>query len=384
MLDGNTRKRARRRNLWIVGGVVLTTIIIVVVVVLVVVFNFDGSSVYTDDAEPPPSKPPSTARDGDKPQRDGVSSDTMRTGSSVKQQPDSAPTVRPSIRNQERLHELVIRSEARTQTVAVYTPQQYYGSGEGVPLLIFLHGLGGTGPQIARQYGMTDAADRMGFAYVAPSAVNNGKRARAWCATDECCCERGASAAKYASDSLFLGDMMKEIINEFPNVDEDRIYVAGVSNGGYMSYRLACDYSEIIAAIMPICGGHFTDLARSCRATSPVHALHIHGTRDTVVSYEPTRYRHGAKGNLQSWCAGAQTSILRALAALIRTFIGKPSNSRPCVPACRCVLAARMDLHKQGNDDKRMQRDAVNEQKRFPAEAGLTWLGFKDGQHTAA
>ena len=299
VVEGGARKRARRRKLFAAAAVLLATVAICVVVALVVVFNYEnggGGAPGPRDELPAPPPPAGTApRGGDAQRQSGSSSDTVGSRSSVKQQPDARPRARR--------HEVTVRSEARTQAVTVYTPAQYYDDGGGgAPLVVLLHGLGGTGPQIGKQYGMADASDDLGFVWVAPSAVNSGKRARAWCATDVCCCERGISADKYASDSLFLGDMIRQIIREFPGVDADRVYLIGISNGGYMSHRMACDHSEMIAGIMNICGGHFRDLRRSCRATSPVHVLHLHGTRDTVVPYRGSRYRHGAEDNLRTWC----------------------------------------------------------------------------------
>ena len=300
IVEGGARKRARRRKLFAAAAVLLATVAICVVVALVVVFNYEnggggGAPGPRDELPAPPPPAGMAPHGGDAQRQSGSSSDTVGSRSSVKQQPDARPRARR--------HEVTVRSEARTQAVTVYTPAQYYdGGGGGAPLLVLLHGLGGTGPQIGKQYGMADASDDLGFVWVAPSAVNSGKRARAWCATDVCCCERGISADKYASDSLFLGDMIRQIIREFPGVDADRVYLIGISNGGYMSHRMACDHSEMIAGIMNICGGHFRDLRRSCRATSPVHVLHLHGTRDTVVPYRGSRYRHGAEDNLRTWC----------------------------------------------------------------------------------
>lgn len=197
------------------------------------------------------------------------------------------------------MHKLQVPSRSRQQVVDVYTPTSYDHDGDPMPLVVMLHGLGGSGPAAARTQGMHQASEDLGFVYVAPTAVNRGGGGRrAWCATPGCCCSGGNDS--YESDSLFLGDMIQEIIKEF-NIDEDKVYIIGVSNGGFMSYRLACDYSELIAGIMPICGSNYYDLESSCRASSPVHVLHIHGTRDRIIPYGGGRNSRSASGNVYNW-----------------------------------------------------------------------------------
>ena len=63
------------------------------------------------------------------------------------------------------------------------------------------------------------------------------------------------------------------------NVDPYRIYVAGHSNGGFMSYRLACTHADRIAAIVSLAGATF-DTPADCSPTEPVAVLQIHGTAD--------------------------------------------------------------------------------------------------------
>ena len=65
--------------------------------------------------------------------------------------------------------------------------------------------------------------------------------------------------------------------------DPARVGVTGVSNGGGMSARMACDASDLVAAAAPVAGGY--GALPDCHPSHPVPILEIHGTADTVVPY---------------------------------------------------------------------------------------------------
>ncbi len=67
--------------------------------------------------------------------------------------------------------------------------------------------------------------------------------------------------------------------------NEKRVYVTGMSNGGFMSQRLACDLSDRIAAIAPVAGNNVTT---SCVPTRPISVMEFHGTADSTVPYSGT------------------------------------------------------------------------------------------------
>ena len=67
-------------------------------------------------------------------------------------------------------------------------------------------------------------------------------------------------------------------------VDRRRIYVTGHSNGGFMSYRMACDHADTVAAIASLAGATYLD-PTACSPSTTAHTLQIHGTFDTVINY---------------------------------------------------------------------------------------------------
>lgn len=133
----------------------------------------------------------------------------------------------------------------RTETVKVNTPDNYNGS-DALPLAVMLHGLGNSGPLTSRRWNMEKAGNDKNFHWVAPTGPG-----RRWCGAG--CC--GCSSDR---DSKFLRAMVEQIIEEPGiNVDESRIFFMGISNGGFMSYRMACDHADLIAGIMPVCGANY-------------------------------------------------------------------------------------------------------------------------------
>lgn len=167
--------------------------------------------------------------------------------------------------------------QAGGRSVRINTPISYdnataAGQNVMVPLVVLLHGIGGSGPAIARQYSIDEVSEGLNFAWIAPSA-----RGRSWCAPG--CRGRGRDGRN--PDSVWLRSVV-EAAMEIVNIDKQRIYFAGVSNGGYMTYRMACDHSDLIAGIMPICGANTNT---GCVTDNPVHIVHIHGDRDGTVPY---------------------------------------------------------------------------------------------------
>lgn len=95
-----------------------------------------------------------------------------------------------------------------------------------------------------------------------------------------------------------------ERIRQALDIDSTRIWLAGHSNGGFMSYRMACDHSGLIAGIVSLAGATFADPS-ACAARQPVHVLQIHGTSDNVILYNggnlSGRPYPGANATSESW-----------------------------------------------------------------------------------
>jgi len=145
------------------------------------------------------------------------------------------------------------------------------------PLLMFLHGFGIPSSEHEAFQALAQVAAARGVLYLQPVGTVNPQGDSFWNATDACC-DIGHSGV---DDSSYLAGLI-EAIRARVAVDPRRIFVVGHSNGGFMSYRMACDHSDVIAAIVSLAGASFADRA-DCQPSEPVAILEIHGSDDDVV-----------------------------------------------------------------------------------------------------
>jgi polyhydroxybutyrate depolymerase len=155
------------------------------------------------------------------------------------------------------------------------------------PLVIMLHGYSVNGVLEEIYLQLAPLAKARGFLYAHPDGTVNKDGKHFWNATDACCDRDGSGV----DDSGYLAQVIKEIKARY-NVDPRRVYLVGHSNGGFMSYRMACDHAEEIAAVATLAGAMFADVSR-CKPSAPVSILQIHGTADTEVLYEGTTMAPG-------------------------------------------------------------------------------------------
>jgi polyhydroxybutyrate depolymerase len=119
---------------------------------------------------------------------------------------------------------------------------------------------------------MNARADREGFVVVNPQALNSPP---SW---------RGPLSGKAGQPDRDFFEQLLPFLQRQISIDPDRIYATGMSNGGTMTYRLACDMSGTFAAIAPVSGGWVGHPL--CEPEEPISVLVIHGTEDQVIPYE--------------------------------------------------------------------------------------------------
>ena len=175
----------------------------------------------------------------------------------------------------------------RTRTYFVHVPARYDGR-TPIPVVLVLHG-GGQSPESAEQMsGMSAKADQGKFLAVYPSGTGRFSRMPTW--NSGACCSYAME--HNVDDVAFLRALIKKLEQDY-SVDSKRIFFTGISNGGMMSYRAACEMSDIIAAVAPVEGSQDLD----CRPANPVSVAVFHGTADRLVPFNggTTPFQLGSK-----------------------------------------------------------------------------------------
>jgi len=161
----------------------------------------------------------------------------------------------------------------------VHTPPGY-DSARQYPLIVLLHGFGSNAATVESYFGIEPLSAQYGFLYVVPSGTPDIDGHQFWNATDACCDMFGAET----DHSAALLELVHQVQAEY-SVDPKRIYFVGHSNGGFMSYRMACDHADTVAAIVSLAGASWGDPAK-CTPSQPVSVLQIHGTADNTIFYD--------------------------------------------------------------------------------------------------
>ena len=167
-----------------------------------------------------------------------------------------------------------ILHDGMMRTFRVHVPPSGVGA-SSLPIVLMLHGGGGSARQFeTASSGMNVVADREGFIAVYPDGTG---RIQTWNAGG--CC--GGAVTNDVDDVGFIAALLDHLEGALC-VDRARVYAAGMSNGGLMSHRLACELSERFAAIAPVAG---TEMSPTCTPTRQVPLMHIHGTADGHVPF---------------------------------------------------------------------------------------------------
>jgi polyhydroxybutyrate depolymerase len=173
-------------------------------------------------------------------------------------------------------HEISVAG--RTRSYVLHLPAGHDGKTK-LPLVIALHGGGGNADNMARMSGLSEKADQEGFAVVYPNGTGPlDGRLLTWNAGN--CC--GQAFGEDVDDVAFIRTLLDSVEKEHP-IDTHRVFATGMSNGGMMSYRLACELGDRIVAIAPVAGALNVP---SCKPSRPVSLLIVHGTADRHVRYE--------------------------------------------------------------------------------------------------
>ncbi len=172
----------------------------------------------------------------------------------------------------------------QTRTYNLYVPKSY-NSSIAVPLIFVFHGGGSNNKNIEEMSNMDVEAETRNFIVVyplgTPSVKSTEKEIQAtWNGGPA---GGGLAYQKKVDDVLFVKEMIKNISSQY-KIDTNRIYSTGISMGGMVSYRLACEMTDTFAAIAPVASVLVLNKS-DCHPTRAIPIIHFHGTADKFVPY---------------------------------------------------------------------------------------------------
>jgi len=224
-----------------------------------------------------------------------------------------------------------------TRKVVVQVPSAADGT-RALSLVLAFHGGGGHAEFMAddARYGLGRTAEREGFVVAFPNGFSRfpGGRLATWNAGG--CC---GDARDRAVDDVGFARAVVAAVRSRVRIDAARVFATGMSNGGMMSHRLACEAADVFRAVAAVAGTDATEpaggsgpvAAGACRPAQPVSVLHIHARNDTHVLFE----------------GGAGPDAFRD-ASKVMAFVSVPETMSRWVQRLQCTPAAKRVLERPG------------------------------------
>ncbi len=202
------------------------------------------------------------------------------------------------------IHDGIVRS------YKLYIPSIYSGN-TAVPLLFNFHGYTSNSNEQMFYGDFRNIADTANFLVVHPQGTLDNTN------TTHFNVGWGGSTV----DDVGFTEALLDSLSAAYSIDQNRIYAVGMSNGGFMSFQLACDLSAKIAAVGSVTGSMTPSTLGNCNASHPMPIIQIHGTTDPTVPY------NGSAG----WTASV-TNVLNHWAtfnncSLVPTVVNVPNTN---------------------------------------------------------
>jgi polyhydroxybutyrate depolymerase len=191
-----------------------------------------------------------------------------------------------------------IVNNANSREYVIYVPDSYDGV-SSIPLMLNFHGFGDSASDFIRDTDMLAVAESNAFilAYPQGSCLDGISH---WNA-----CPNGGDNKSDADDFGFIELIINDISSKY-NVDIERVYAVGYSNGGMMAYGLANYKSDLIAAVGSVSGAMLDCIGST---NHPMPVVHLHGTSDDVIPYDGGNGWNSTKNTLDHWINLNNTTI---------------------------------------------------------------------------
>lgn len=191
-------------------------------------------------------------------------------------------------------HERSLRFGRDTRNYVLHVPARLDAL-RPAALVVAMHGGGGHAAFMAddERYGLIGKADREGFVVVFPNGYSKFPRGRLATWNAGACC--GDARDRNSDDVGFVRAVVADVQSRV-KIDPARVFATGMSNGGMMAYRLACEAADMFRAVASVAG---TEAVQECRPSHAVPVLHIHARNDTHVLFNgaagPDAFRDESK-----------------------------------------------------------------------------------------
>ena len=167
-----------------------------------------------------------------------------------------------------------LEHDGLSRSYEIHVPPAYDGS-TPIPLVLNFHGLTSTGLAQQENTRMDATADREGFIVVYPNGIGSS-----WNVGGGCC----GPAEEQDVDDVGFARAILEDIGARGCIDTSRVYSTGMSNGGFFTFRMACEAADVIAAAAPVAAVH--EAGSACSPSRAVPMMMFNGTEDPLVNYD--------------------------------------------------------------------------------------------------
>tara|TARA_Y100001968_G_C19447280_1_gene766123 strand:- start:1009 stop:1800 length:792 start_codon:yes stop_codon:yes gene_type:complete len=207
-------------------------------------------------------------------------------------------------------------------------------------VVFLLHGYSANALAQDFLFGLGRQVEELDFVLVLPNGTIDLSGRRFWNGPPGCCDFYNSGV----DDVGYLHSLIEEI-DSFATINNDKVYFTGHSNGGFMSYRMACELPERVRAIVSLAGSGYPNEG-DCSPEQPVSVLQIHGMLDSTIPYAGSFNYPGAVELTERWArrAGCNANNPSEAAELNLTRTQSGTDTEVLNFASECTAGHRASL----------------------------------------
>tara|TARA_B100002052_G_C15809919_1_gene565387 strand:- start:326 stop:1234 length:909 start_codon:yes stop_codon:yes gene_type:complete len=185
------------------------------------------------------------------------------------------------------VEERVIEHEGLERSFLIYVPTNIK---ENAPLVVAIHGYTSSAKTLMGYSGINQVADKEGFLVAYPQGTKDSRDNNFFNVGYE------FHSDSKVNDVNFIREIVFNLTKDY-KLNSKRVFATGMSNGGDMSYLLACTSSDLFTAVAPVAGVMMKDTLENCNPVKKIPIFEIHGTKDSISKFE------GDMNNEDKWGA---------------------------------------------------------------------------------